>query len=121
MTQGLPAAATSARADTSPHRDVVRSAVGVLKAVGHPLRFRIVELLTRQSRLSVTELCSVLKTRQPIISQQLSILRRHEVVKGFRDGNRVLYSLQHDCVGEIVRLLKSNHEQWGIESGELRQ
>jgi len=103
-------------AQTSPHvngseerrpdRDPVEDAVTLLKAVGHPLRFRIADLLTRHPALSVTELCTVLDTKQPIISQQLSILRKSRVVTGRRDGNRVLYALASSRVAAIVRLLR---------------
>ena len=120
MTQGLSVTVTHPSTSTAPPREVVRSAVSVLKAVGHPLRFRIVDLLTEGERLSVSELCDRLKTRQPIISQQLSILRRRHVVRGLRDGNRVLYSLDHEHVGEIVRLLKSDPEELDLGTGELR-
>ncbi len=121
MTQGSPVTVTNSPGESAPPREVVRSAVSVLKAVGHPLRFRIVDILSRRTRLSVTELCALLRTRQPIISQQLSILRRRKVVNGFRDGNRVLYSLQNENVGEIVRLLRTGHQVWGFETGDLRQ
>ena len=110
MAQGSPVFSTSPLDRITARRDGVRSAVSVLKAVGHPLRFQIVDLLSQHPALSVTQLCSVLDTKQPIISQQLSILRRGQVVQGRRIGNRVLYSLKSHRVGEIVRLLTAEDE-----------
>lgn len=106
MAQGSPAAVTKPNgvASAAP-RESVNNAVAILKAVGHPLRFQIVDLLARQPARSVSELCDALDTKQPIISQQLSILRRGQVVHGRRNGNRVLYSLKSHRVGEIVRVL----------------
>jgi ArsR family transcriptional regulator len=105
MTHGSPATFTSAGTVSAAPKDSVNTAVAILKAVGHPLRFQIVDLLARHPARSVSELCDALDTKQPIISQQLSILRRGHVVHGRRNGNRVLYSLKSHRVGEIVRVL----------------
>jgi ArsR family transcriptional regulator len=119
MTHGSPAIVASTPDDGKLPREVVHAAVSVLKAVGHPLRFRIVDLLAQHSALSVTELCGVLSTKQPIVSQQLSILRRGRVVRGRRNGNRVLYSLTSEKVGDIIRILKNSHDLSSIRQGEL--
>jgi ArsR family transcriptional regulator len=119
MAQGSPVVdAAKAPTDGRVSRDVVYSAVSVLKAVGHPLRFRIVDLLAARSALSVTELCGLLGTKQPIVSQQLSILRRGRVVRGYRNGNRVLYSLASAKVGDIVRMLVDDHDLSRSRDGE---
>lgn len=123
MAQGSPAAVTKSNgvARATP-RESVNNAVAILKAVGHPLRFQIVDLLARQPARSVTELCDALDTKQPIISQQLSILRRGEVVHGRRNGNRVLYSLKSHRVGEIVRVLtEKNGSGYGGDWPSLRE
>jgi ArsR family transcriptional regulator len=102
----------------------VTEAVTLLKAIGHPLRFRIADLLTRQPALSVSEVCTLLDTKQPIISQQLSILRKSRVVVGRRDGNRVIYAMASARVAEIVRLLRNDASSTWEEprtNGEYRQ
>lgn len=107
-----------------PGRDSVTEAVTLLKAIGHPLRFRIADLLTRQPALSVSEVCTLLDTKQPIISQQLSILRKSRVVVGRRDGNRVIYAMASARVAEIVRLLRNDASSTWEEprtNGEYRQ
>lgn len=117
MAQGSPAIPVSTLGNGTAPRRTVDHAVGVLKAVGHPLRFRIVDLLAKYPALSVSQLCNVLETKQPIISQQLSILRRGNVVNGRRAGNRVLYSLASERVGELVRLFHSGE----VSLKEVRQ
>ena len=119
MAQGSPATVASPNGvGNAAPTESVSNAVAILKAVGHPLRFQIVDLLARRPARSVSELCDALDTKQPIISQQLSILRRGQVVHGRRNGNRVLYSLKSHRVGEIVRVLtepngRSNgHADW---------
>jgi ArsR family transcriptional regulator len=119
MTHGSPATFTSpVGVASAASKDSVNSAVAILKAVGHPLRFQIVDLLARHPARSVSELCDALDTKQPIISQQLSILRRGHVVHGRRNGNRVLYSLKSHRVGELVRLFTgSGQNGYGDWSG----
>lgn len=117
MTHGSPATFTSpVDADPPVSRDSVNHAVTMFKAVGHPLRFQIVDLLARHPARSVSELCDALDTKQPIISQQLSILRRGQVVHGRRNGNRVLYSLKNHRVGEIVRIIRNGDGHWPVDS-----
>lgn len=117
MTQGSPAVLSNL-VETRSDADSVHAAVKVLKAVGHPLRFRIVDLLASHSALSVTELCTFLRTKQPIISQQLSILRRGRVVTGNRAGNRVLYSLANDQIDRLVDLMRRRSApSWDGEGG----
>jgi ArsR family transcriptional regulator len=119
MTQGSPAVLQSA-VESRPDAESVKAAVTVLKAVGHPLRFRIVDLLASHSSLTVTELCTFLCTKQPIISQQLSILRRGRVVKGSRNGNRVLYSLASDQIDRLVDLMR-RHRAVAWDGAEYRR
>jgi ArsR family transcriptional regulator len=72
----------------------------------------------------VSEVCTLLDTKQPIISQQLSILRKSRVVVGRRDGNRVIYAMASARVTEIVRLLRNDASLTWEEprtNGEYRQ
>ena len=52
MAQGSPAVSISSMGNGTVPHETVDAAVGILKAVGHPLRFRIVDLLARYPALS---------------------------------------------------------------------
>lgn len=78
-----------------------RALAEVLKAVAHPLRLRLVALLTRES-LCVSELAEALRQKQAIVSQQLRILRMHHLVTAERRDGRVVYHLEEPQLSRLV-------------------
>ena len=71
------------------------------KALAHPVRVRILEELVNGER-SVQELQSALELEQPVVSQQLSVLRANNVVVGRKAGVSVRYSLRDQLVGDLL-------------------
>jgi ArsR family transcriptional regulator len=73
----------------------------VLKAVAHPLRLRIVALLCRGDR-HVNELAERLGTPQPIVSQQLRILRSNGLVAATRQDGFAWYRIAEPALRDLV-------------------
>ena len=73
----------------------------ILKAVAHPVRLQIVNILLNGER-SVGELVKALGTKQSLTSQQLSILKSRGVVKNRRNGNVVFYSIGDNGIKNIM-------------------
>jgi ArsR family transcriptional regulator len=81
------------------------------RALAHPIRIRILELLVRGER-SVQELQEALALEQPIVSQQLAVLRSHNVVSGRKDGINVRYSVRDPLIADLLdvaRRIFNNH------------
>ncbi|HUC91177.1 MAG TPA: metalloregulator ArsR/SmtB family transcription factor [Paenibacillus sp.] len=81
------------------------------KALAHPLRIRILEVLADGVK-SVNEIQAVLGSEGSAVSQQLSILRSKNIVQGQKEGNRVLYSLRDPMIVDLLTIAKqifSNH------------
>lgn len=82
----------------------------VTKAIAHPTRLRILEILGR-GEACVCHLTHLLGQRQPYVSQQLMTLREAGLVRDRKDGVMVYYSLTCDCVGDVIasmhRLLRA--------------
>lgn len=74
----------------------------LFKALAHPVRLRILELLS-QGEASVSQLTTVLAQRQPYISQQLMQLREAGLVRDRREGSTIYYILASP---RVIRLLK---------------
>ena len=74
----------------------------LLKAVSHPIRLQIVNILMN-GECHVGELERVLGTTQSTTSQQLNNLKYAGVVKSRKDGNKVYYSLANDSIKKIVK------------------
>jgi ArsR family transcriptional regulator len=81
------------------------------RALAHPTRIRMLEILVRGSR-TVQELQEALGLDQPVVSQQLSVLRRQNIVSALKEGSAVRYSLRDPLVGELLDLARrifNNH------------
>jgi ArsR family transcriptional regulator len=84
-------------------RDAARAehVADVLKAVAHPLRVRIVALLCRRDR-HVNELAEALGVVQPIVSQQLRILRSNGLVAVRRQDGFAWYRISEPALRDLV-------------------
>jgi DNA-binding transcriptional ArsR family regulator len=71
------------------------------KALAHPVRLRILEILARQEAC-VCHLTAVLRKPQPYVSQQLSMLRDANLVADRRDGTLIYYRLRNEAVAELL-------------------
>jgi DNA-binding transcriptional ArsR family regulator len=71
------------------------------KALAHPVRIRILEELVHRER-SVQEIQSALGLDQPVVSQQLSVLRANNVVVGRKVGVSVRYTLRDPLVADLL-------------------
>jgi DNA-binding transcriptional ArsR family regulator len=72
-----------------------------MQALATPSRVRILARL-RQSPCSVGELADEVELEPSAVSHQLRLLRHLGLVTGKRDGNRIIYSLHDDHVGDLV-------------------
>lgn len=81
------------------------------KALSHPLRIRILELLSDGEK-NVNELQMLIGSEGSSVSQQLMILRSKNIVVGRKEGNKVVYSLRDEMIVELLEVAKkifSNH------------
>jgi ArsR family transcriptional regulator len=81
------------------------------RALAHPTRIRILELLVGGSR-TVQELQDALTLDQPIVSQQLAVLRHQRIVSAQKEGASVRYTLRDPLVADLLdvaRRIFNNH------------
>ena len=71
------------------------------KTLGHPLRIRVLELLTPGEQ-PVADLLAALGVEQPHLSQQLGVLRRAGLVVTRREGTSVVYALADERIAEVL-------------------
>ncbi|HYF24611.1 MAG TPA: metalloregulator ArsR/SmtB family transcription factor [Baekduia sp.] len=76
------------------------------KALGHPVRIRVLELLTEGER-PVSELLAAVGIEQPHLSQQLGVLRRAGLVTARREGPGVVYALADDRVADLLAVSRA--------------
>lgn len=73
----------------------------LFKALAHPGRIRILEVLTGGER-SVGELQPLVGIELSHLSQQLAVLRRAGLVTPRKEGSLVFYAVRNDTVGELL-------------------
>lgn len=81
------------------------------RVLAHPIRIRILEVLGTGER-SVMELQQELDLDQPIVSQQLAILRGKNVVTARKLGTTVRYALSDPLTTKLLsvaRAIFNNH------------
>jgi len=81
------------------------------RALAHPTRIRLLEVLVRRG-CTVQELQEALALDQPIVSQQLAVLRNQGIVATEKEGVSVRYALRDPLVGELLdvaRRIFNNH------------
>ena len=94
------------------------------RALAHPIRIRILECLARDER-SVQELQRLLDADQPVVSQQLAVLRAKGIVSARKLGSTVRYALRDPLVTRLLDTAREifNHHLIGTREmlKELRK
>lgn len=91
------------------------------RALAHPTRIRLLEILVRGGR-TVQELQDALTVGQPIVSQQLAILRNQGIVAQRREGSSVRYTVRDPLLGDLLDVARAIfNNQLDTTQGLLRE
>ncbi|MBE9484979.1 MAG: helix-turn-helix transcriptional regulator [Bacteroidetes bacterium] len=77
-------------------------AASKLRAIAHPMRIAIIELLNDKPKMSVTEIYTKLNIEQASASHHLNILKNKGVLVSKRDGKKIFYSLRSKSLKDII-------------------
>lgn len=83
----------------------LENATETLRAIAHPQRLLIVEMLHAENSLTVTEIHERLGIEQAVASHHLRILKDRGVVTVRRDGKNSNYALTDPAYFEVVQVL----------------
>ena len=78
----------------------------MLKALGHPIRLKIVEGLLDKEECNVTRIVNALNVPQSTVSQHLSILKSRGIISSQKKGVENCYSVNDETVKDIIKLMK---------------
>ncbi len=73
----------------------------LFKALGHPIRVRVLELL-QGNELSVSMMLAAIAVEPSTLSTHLAVLRRADVVATSREGTTVTYRLANPAVAQFL-------------------
>lgn len=85
----------------------LETASEIFKGFGNPIRLRIIDALQDNS-MRVMELSDMLGYPQPIISQQLKILKSVGIVQKIREGSSFCYKLTNTGYGDMIRCIRGS-------------
>jgi len=93
--------------------DVVKLelAASKLRAMAHPMRIAIIDLLHTTKKQSVTEIYQKLDIEQAAASHHLNILKSKGVLVSKRDGKKIFYSLRNETLTEIIDCINRCNEE----------
>lgn len=89
---------------TSPPDQKLHQATESLRAVAHPIRIQIIQLLHQSDGLSVKEIHETLDVQQPVASHHLRILKDKKIVNSIRKGQLTIYELIDARFGQLLDL-----------------
>lgn len=92
-------------------RELLERISGSLKAIAHPARLAMIDLLKDGRRMNVTQIYMTLGLEQAVASQHLSILKEKDVFDSRRQGKHSYYFLKHNCIIEVVNTILSTFEE----------
>ncbi|MBN1846764.1 MAG: helix-turn-helix transcriptional regulator [Sedimentisphaerales bacterium] len=86
-------------------------AAEVLKAVAHPVRLRIVDLL-KQGELCVGDIVAALGTKHSLTSQQLNMMKIKGVLQCRREGPKVYYRIGNPNIIKLLRCITEGCQRY---------
>jgi len=89
-------------------KSALKKASSILRAVAHPIRLAIIDTLSG-GECTVGHIAATTGTPQALTSQQLKILRDHDILASRRDGNRVFYRINNPAVLKVLACLRRNN------------
>lgn len=92
----------------SPEQPLYEIKANLFKALAHPARIRILEILSAGDRSTpVSAILAETEIEPTLLSQHLAVLRRHHVVSSKRVGNAVFYELAHPKISELLLIART--------------
>ena len=79
----------------------IKKAALIFRAINHPLRRQMLQLLHENARMTVTEVYIKLRLEQSVASQHLAILRKAGMVGTERQGKFIFYSVNYQRLKQV--------------------
>ncbi len=79
----------------------------LLKALAHPTRLQILDILKSRHELCVCHIYEELALEQSNVSQHLKILKDQDILNSRKDGLKVMYSVKSPELFQILDIVKN--------------
>lgn len=102
----------------SPSAELQTLKAEFFRALAHPVRIRLLEVLVSGGQTSVQELQGALGIDQPIVSQQLARLRASGIVVARKSGVVMRYAVADRQIASLLKVARQilNRQLTGVQS-----
>lgn len=90
----------------------------LFKALGHPIRLRILELLMSGEK-TVSGLQAALEIEASSVSQQLSLMRARQLVDARKNGTNVFYTVRDPLIFDLLTIARQIFEHQVAQMSSL--
>lgn len=94
--------------------DKLEGAAYLLKAVVHPTRLAVIDLLDQHKEMNVTDFVNALGTTHALMSHHLTDMKSKNILQSRREGQQIFYSLKEKAVLGLLKCIQNcKHQPWG--------
>lgn len=86
-------------------QEIIEDYAKKLKALGHPVRLKLLCLIAQHNDPCVSNLWQCIKQPQPVVSQHLSILKENGIVTAEAQSTKRSYSITDPFIKDIIDAL----------------
>jgi len=87
----------------------LEEAASKMRAIAHPMRIAIIDMLEKNEQMNVTEIYETLKIEQASASHHLNILKTKGVLDSRRSGKKTFYYLKENAIAQIIECINKCH------------
>ncbi len=91
----------------------------IMKALAHPSRLFIVDVLNERGELCVCEIMEAVGSDQSTVSKHLSIMKQSGIIDYRREGRNSMYRLARPCVLNFITCIEEVMKENLKEQREL--
>lgn len=100
------------------HDEILEPYASKFKAVGHPVRLKILCLISRQDVPCVGDLWRCLGQPQPVVSQHLAILKKTGIVSSEVHKTKRVYSIVDPFIKQLVESIVCEIQKQAAKESE---
>ena len=87
--------------------DKIESAAYLLKAVVHPTRLAVIDLLDQYKEMNVSDFVNALNTSHALMSHHLTDMKSKNILKTRREGQQIFYSIKEKAVLGLLKCIQN--------------
>lgn len=94
-------------AELSKQKENLEKVAFVLKTIGHPVRLKIIILLSMYESMTVNDIVEKCDTEQSLVSHHLNNMKLKGILESRREGKHIYYSVKLQEVLNVIECMST--------------